>query len=108
MLADKQIVYNDKDFAVYLQYSNVGPVIHVDVHNWSLRVYKKGREFFDLFKKSLRGEGYGVLYAPSIDDKQTYFASMFGFDFTDGYIMLTDNKVYPVLAIDLMENKDGS
>ena len=94
------VVYKDSDFVVYLEMSPIGPVIHTDVNRWSKDVFKRQFKVLQRIKECLYGEGYGILYAPALNEQLINYASMFGFELSNKQAWFADGNLYQLMELE--------
>jgi len=102
---EKISVYEDNVVNMYVQpYEGLGLLVHIDIKEWSLSVYKKTLQKFNEIIEELRSKKVDRLFAaiPPSDPKNEKFALMYGFEVSDNALKTEDmTLVYRIWTYDI-------
>jgi len=90
-------IYEDEDWAVYVEMFNDFPFLHCRVDNWSVSRLKRFRLIFDAIKKKVATYGFRYLYCYEETEKVGRFAELFGFKPTSRMAFTDDGKTRRVM-----------
>ena len=90
------IIYESKNFTVFIEDSSIGWILHCYVYNWSRSVYK---EMIDTMVLVLEIAPRNELYAFSKNSKLTKFCELFGMQSID--TIKTDDGEGDLLCVTL-------
>lgn len=81
------------------QYPPLGLIVHLDMHQWSLKVYKETLQYFSQLTQDLSRWGINELYATIEPGREGImkFAELYGFEETD--IVLENEKGEPACKV---------
>ena len=73
-------------------HDTLGPIVHIDIFNWSKENYVSSMRTFSIFMEEMHKKGFDTVYSgiPSHDLRLQKFALMYGFEQTNG--LLTKEK----------------